>query len=130
MKNKTAGWVFFAEKDMLMAKTAIDYAELTGGVAFHCQQAIEKYLKAYLAEHDQATQKTHDLLKLYSEVKNIQDWGLDVDLFREISDIYVETRYPENISIKPDGLLPTTEDARRYLEFAQKVEDIFKELVK
>jgi hypothetical protein len=43
MKNDTAGWVFFADKDMLAAKTLIGYKELTGEVAFLCQQAIEKY---------------------------------------------------------------------------------------
>ncbi|MDR2577704.1 MAG: HEPN domain-containing protein [Chitinispirillales bacterium] len=129
MKNKTAGWFFFAEKDMLMAKTAIDYAELTGGVAFHCQQAIEKYFKAYLAQHDREIRKIHDLLKLYSEVKEIRDWGLDEDLLEDISKVYAESRYPGNIGIKPDGLLPTTEDAQRYLEFAQKVEAVFKVLV-
>ena len=43
MNDRTAGWVFFADKDILMAKAAIEHAELTSGVLFHCQQAIEKY---------------------------------------------------------------------------------------
>jgi HEPN domain-containing protein len=129
MKNNTAGWVFFAEKDMLTAKIIIDYAELTGEVAFHCQQAIEKYFKGYLAEHGKEIRKIHDLLKLYSQVKDIKDWNLDETLLRDISDIYVETRYPGNIGIKPDGVLPTPEDAKRYLEFATKIEAIFMELV-
>jgi HEPN domain-containing protein len=129
MKNDTAGWVFFAEKDMLTAKTIIDYAELTGEVAFHCQQAIEKYLKGYLVEHGKEIRKIHDLVKLYSQVKGIKDWNLDETLLRDISTIYVETRYPGNIGIKPDGALPSTEDALRYLEFAKKIEAIFMEEV-
>jgi len=43
MKNETEGWVFFANNDMLAAKTVIEHTELTGEITFHCQQAIEKY---------------------------------------------------------------------------------------
>jgi len=129
MKNDTAGWVFFADKDMLSAKTLIDYKELTGEVAFHCQQAIEKYFKGYLVEHGKEIRKIHDLVKLYSQVKGIKDWNLDETLLRDISTIYVETRYPSNIGIKSDGVLPSTEDALRYLEFAKKIEAIFMEEV-
>jgi HEPN domain-containing protein len=130
MKNKTGGWMFFADKDMLMAKAVVGNAELTGGVAFHCQQAIEKYLKAYLSEHDKEVRKTHDLLSLYSEVKSVHDWNLDEDMLKTISDIYIELRYPVNIGIKPDGLLPSIEEAQSYWEFAQKVEDVFRSLIK
>ena len=130
MKNKTSAWVFFADRDILTAKTIIDYTELTGEVAFHCQQAIEKYFKAYLVEHGKEVRKIHDLLSLYSEVKSIHDWNIDEDLLEVISKIYTESRYPGNIGMTPEGLLPTPEDARRYLEFALSVEAIFRELVR
>jgi len=129
MKNETSSWVFFAKNDMIAAETLIEHSELTGGVAFHCQQAIEKYFKGYLEEHGKEIRKIHDLLKLYLEVKRIQDWDLDEGLLEEISKIYTETRYPESIGIKPNGSLPTMEDARSYLEFAKEVEAIFMELV-
>jgi HEPN domain-containing protein len=50
MQNSTSNpsvWIFFADKDIMAAENLIDYEELTGEVAFHCQQAIEKYLKAF-----------------------------------------------------------------------------------
>ncbi len=130
MKNKTFGWVFFAEKDVIAASTLIDNAELTGEVALHCQQAIEKYFKAYLTENDRQIRKIHDLLKLYSEIKSIKDWNIDEILLEDISKIYTESRYPDDIGIKPDGLLPTQEEAQKYLDFAKKIENIFKDLVK
>jgi HEPN domain-containing protein len=129
MKNDTAGWVFFAKNDMLMAETLIERPELTGGVTFHCQQAVEKYFKGYLTENGKTFKKIHDLLKLYYEVKSLHDWDLDEGLLEKISEIYTETRYPEIIGMMPDGNLPTMEDARRYWEFAKKVEAIFIELV-
>jgi HEPN domain-containing protein len=129
MKNETSGWVFFANNDMLTAELIIDHAELSGEIAFLCQQAIEKYFKGYLAEHDKKIRKIHDLLVLYLEVKDIYDWNLNEGLLEEISEIYTESRYPENIGIKPDGQLPTIEEAKNYLEFTKKVEAIFMELV-
>jgi HEPN domain-containing protein len=120
MKNETAGWVFFANNDMLAAKTLIEHTELAGEIAFLCQQAIEKYFKGYLVEQGKDIQKIHDLLKIYLEVKDTHDWNLDVDLLEEISRIYTVTRYPGNIGIKPDGCLPTIEEARGYFDFAKK----------
>jgi len=134
MKNKTSGWVFFANNDMISAKTLMEYAEstraeLTGEVAFLCQQTIEKYFKGYLEEHGKEIHKIHDLLKLYLEVKSIHDWNLDENLLEEINKIYTVARYPGNIGMTPEGRLPTVEEAKSYLELAKKVEGIFTELV-
>ncbi|GBU21561.1 hypothetical protein R80B4_01457 [Fibrobacteres bacterium R8-0-B4] len=129
MKNETSGWVFFAKNDMLAAETLIERPELTGNVAFLCQQAIEKYFKGYLVEHGKYIQKTHDLSMLYSEVESIHDWNLDSDVLEEIGKIYTVIRYPGNIGMTPEGRLPTMEDARSYWEFAKRVESIFMELV-
>jgi len=129
MKNETSGWVFFANNDILTAELIIDHAELSGEIAFHCQQAIEKYFKGYLTEHGKKFKKVHDLLMLYSEVKSIKDWNLDEIMLRGISNLYTVTRYPGNIGMTPDGRLPTMEEARSYFELAKKVKAIFTELV-
>jgi HEPN domain-containing protein len=134
MKNKTAGWVFFANQDMISAKALTEYvestgSEITGEIAFLCQQAIEKFFKGYLVEHGKEPLKIHDLLALYSEVKSINDWNLDERVLEKISDLYTVTRYPRNISLITDGRLPTMEEAKSYLECAKKVEAIFTELV-
>ncbi|GBU23842.1 hypothetical protein R83H12_00461 [Fibrobacteria bacterium R8-3-H12] len=57
--------------------------------------------------------KIHDLVKLYSEIKNIKDWDIDEILLEDIGKIYTESRYPDDIGIKPDGLLPTQEEAQK-----------------
>ena len=129
MKDRTSGWVFFAERDVITANFLIDNDLLTGEVAFHCQQAIEKYFKAYLTEHDRQVRKIHDLIKLYSEVKGIKDWNINEDLLEDINKIYTESRYPDDIGIKPDGLLPTVEEAKSYLAFTLQIESTFKSLV-
>jgi HEPN domain-containing protein len=76
-KIKQNPWIFFADKDLMSAELLSTNAELTGEVAFLCQQAIEKYLKAVLFELKIPIQKTHNLLKLYKELKELKGWELD-----------------------------------------------------
>ena len=67
-----------------MAEAAMNDSRLTGQVAFHSQQTIEKYFKAYLTEFDFAFPKIHDLLKLYDFVKTVKDWNIDDKLLEEL----------------------------------------------
>ena len=65
MKRKTAQWVRKAEADLLLVKLAgAKKVELRDLICFHCQQAIEKYLKAVLQELGWAVPYTHDLTGL------------------------------------------------------------------
>ncbi len=128
MKDEAKSWDFFAENGILSARKLLDVPRLTGEVAFHCQQSIEKYFKAYLFKHNRQIPKIHDLLKLYGEVKKIQDWNLDEEKLIIIKELYTESRYPGDELVKQDGTLPTMEEAKSYLEFAEKVESIFKSL--
>ncbi len=42
-------WIHKAEHDLGMAELALENKpEYTDSICFHCQQAVEKYLKAYL----------------------------------------------------------------------------------
>lgn len=125
MQDKTKGWAYFAEIDIMMVETVLSNPMLTGQVAFHGQQAIEKYFKAYLTEHNVAFPKIHDLLRLYSSVKEIKDWNIDEAMLEKVSDIYTESRYPSNIGLIK-GLLPSVEVAREIYEFMKKIENIFK----
>jgi HEPN domain-containing protein len=59
------GWLRKAADDLRGAE--IDLAAtppLPGDAAFHCQQATEKALKAFLTWHDLPFRKTHDLAEI------------------------------------------------------------------
>jgi HEPN domain-containing protein len=59
MKKQVEDWVLLADNDLYAAEIIIkDDHPLTNIIAFHCQQAIEKYLKAYLIENDVPLIKT------------------------------------------------------------------------
>jgi HEPN domain-containing protein len=119
-------WMFFADRDLVAAEILVDREEVTGQVAFLCQQAIEKYLKAFLAENNVAVKKTHDLEKLYLEAKKIKDFNLDEIILEQLVTLYVEVRYPGNIGLLSDGTLPTQEKARSYLDFAKNAASVIK----
>ncbi len=120
-KQKPNPWIFFANNDLKAAKNLIHDVDLTGEVAFICQQAIEKYLKAFLFESKIPIQKTHDLERLYSEVKKIKDFGIDETLLLVIRNLYIESRYPTDIAFLEGDVLPSVEDAKSYLEFAKNI---------
>ncbi|MDR2704868.1 MAG: HEPN domain-containing protein [Planctomycetaceae bacterium] len=130
MKKLVNDWVFFAEKDIKNASIIIEEEDLTTIAAFHCQQAIEKYFKAYILENNKSLLKIHDLPKLYGIIKEIKDFEIDEDLLSSINETYIEDRYPGELGLLPGGM-PSIEQAKIFLEFAKEIEKkIKKELNK
>jgi HEPN domain-containing protein len=121
MKKQTEAWIGFAEKDLLAVSEIIENQDLTNIAAFHCQQAIEKYFKAFILENDKPLIKTHNLLALYGTVKTIIDIQFDEDLLSTVNDIYVETRYPGEIGLLDDSSMPTLEQANKFFALAKEV---------
>ena len=60
------GWLRKAESDRT-AIAALIHANSLDTACFHAQQAVEKYLKAYLIERDQSFAFTHNLSKLLAQ---------------------------------------------------------------
>lgn len=75
-------------------------------IAFHSQQAVEKYLKAFLVRHQLYFPKTHDIRQLLDLVKIVEPTMADVLRESEMLTPYsVETRYPDGAP----ALLPGAE---------------------
>jgi len=132
MKNETKNWLYFANNDIHMISDNINTEdpEATGAIAVFCQQAVEKFFKAYLIEHSVDFPKTHDLLNLYSKVKAIKDWGIDEIILASLNGLYIKTRYPSDIGVMPSGNMPTLEETKEFINFAKKIEMIFKDELK
>ena len=60
--DETRGWIERAQGDLRAAE--ICAPELPATALFHCQQAAEKYLKAYLTWNQKVFRKTHELREL------------------------------------------------------------------
>ena len=62
-------WVAKAKNDLLNADNNLRAEQIPyDTVCFHCQQAAEKLLKAYLTTHRQAAPSTHDLTLLLERI--------------------------------------------------------------
>jgi HEPN domain-containing protein len=124
MKKQVEDWILLADRDLKTAEIIIkDEDTLTNIIAFHCKQAIEKYLNAYLIEKDVPLVKTHDLLKLNGMIKAIKDLGIDKSKLTLINEVYIESRYPGDLGLLPEGL-PTDKQAEEFIEYAKEVKTI------
>jgi HEPN domain-containing protein len=98
-------WFQKAENDLLNVRNNLQaerYASDT--VCFHCQQAVEKYLKGFLAWHQVPFAKTHDLLELLKQVRQVTE--AEVQMLSShllLLDRYsVSVRYPQEYEDDPD----------------------------
>jgi len=91
----------------------------TDTVCFHCQQFVEKLLKALLTQNDIEAPKTHDLRRL---IQLAQPFAPELSLLFDMSDELtihgVETRYPGELrKIKKTEM-------RRVVKLAKRFHDI------
>lgn len=58
-------WILKAESDFkIVEKDIISQFPVTDVICFHCQQAVEKYLKAYLIYQNVVPERTHLIERL------------------------------------------------------------------
>jgi len=95
-------------------------------IAFHCQQAVEKYLKSYLIHLGLKVPKTHDLVYI-SEVID-QEEHIQKGWFDKISilaDYAIEIRYPDQtIELTDEEITEAIGIAKEFREIITKKLDI------
>jgi HEPN domain-containing protein len=111
-------WIEFAKNDLLVARELhLEKYFVYRAILMHSQQAIEKYLKAFLLFHNESIIRTHDLLILCKTCENYDQTFLS---FEEnltwVGVNYIQSRYPDNFE---DTDL---EDAKRALNIATEFE--------
>jgi len=110
-------WLFKALNDLLNADNNLKSEVVPfDTVCFHCQQAAEKLLKAYLVGNGEQYPLTHDLLLILEKILPI---NCEVDVLRDscaiLTPYAVEIRYPD------DWYMPSEKDAKEAREAANKV---------
>ncbi len=110
-------WLGKADSDLRTAQAALalDPPE-TETAAFHCQQAVEKCLKALLVAHDVDPPRVHDLAVL---LEMCADQGHDLTGFRaailDLNPFAVQFRYPS------EEVAPEEEEVQEGLETAESI---------
>lgn len=117
LKNYVGQWIEKAEEDLLVVHQLFN-AESTalGTIGFHCQQAAEKFLKAFLIYHSTEPERTHNLEFLLERCAGI-DPGFDgIDLMN-LTDYGVEARYPG------DFLEPSTGEIVEFMRIVVQIRE-------
>ena len=106
-----------AENDLINAKVLFESDKTTGdGICFHCQQAGEKYLKAYLAYNNKEIIKTHDISNILEDCRQI-----DTD-FAKMSEIKADKLTYYAVNTRYDDITePTSDDAKEPIYIAEQV---------
>lgn len=90
-------WVEKAEEDWLSAKWLLqDASPVTTPAAFHLQQAVEKWIKAYLVKNSISFERKHDLHYL-AELSHNDLLKHHTDIFDALTPFAVEIRYPGDL---------------------------------
>jgi HEPN domain-containing protein len=111
----TEQWLEKAEHDLMAAQLIIEIQPIILDIAcFHCQQAVEKYLKAFLVSQQQDFPKTHNLDILLKKCADIDALFEGIDLLN-LEDFAVRGRYPH------DSISPEMQETRQFYEIALAV---------
>lgn len=115
--KETQAWLEKALQDIQSAKWLLNSPDaLYNAVGFHCQQAAEKALKAFLTWHDEPFERTHSLVALVGKGLSFDQ---DLQELREAS----VTLTPYAVTFRYPGNLPelTLAEAERACTLAEKV---------
>ena len=116
MNELTAECVQKAEQDFSSADVLLHAGEvpLPDTACFHCQQCAEKYLKAFLQEHQIEFERRHNLMPLLDLCVSI-----DVDFSSIKSDLQTLDRYA--VIVRYPGITLDVETAESALDAAERV---------
>ena len=119
-------WISLSEYDLNTAE-AMFQAKRYLYVAFMCQQAIEKILKAgFVKEHEKTPPYTHNLLRLIKELPLLNEMANSgrMSVLEELNSYYIESRYTEDIDLltriltseKADWILKSTKELYQWIQ--------------
>ncbi len=116
-KKHIKEWFRKADHDLTSAHILIEEIDILDNVCFHCQQASEKYLKAYLVFKGEEVIKTHYLKHLQTVCAKF-DADFNAFDFKDLTRYASDVRYPDDFSDPP------LSDTQYYLETAEKVKEL------
>lgn len=124
MADESLTWFQFAEMDFQTAIYLYDnmYPPPREIICFHCQQAVEKFLKGLLINFGEEIIKTHDLTLLVNILQKFVDLSDDEKkICAKLSLYAVETRYPHQLEIQEQHVKAAVEDTKIIFERLKKI---------
>ena len=94
-RKQSQEWFERGSHDIETAQLLYDERGYADSIAYHIQQAIEKYLKGYLVLHGKKPPRIHELDTLLNHIGAFDDdFDGFFDLCEKASRYYIEDRYP------------------------------------
>ena len=128
-------WIIRGDHDLGTAKiTYLHIPEYLDTVTFHCQQAVEKYLKAYLIFQSTLFKFSHDLVYLLDLItQKDNDFYTYYDKISELQGYAVEIRYPnETIFLSEEQVekaMTIAKDVRDFVTNKMNIEIGFNDII-
>ncbi|MEG1008641.1 MAG: HEPN domain-containing protein [Clostridia bacterium] len=116
-------WIKKANKDVYAADIMNEAGNAEEIVCFHCEQAIEKLLKAYMIYKNEEILKTHNLNKLFLICSKYNDF-FSTYIHTNITEYAVEIRYPDSRDI------PSTDEVKETMKTMYIIINKINELIK
>ncbi len=113
-------WLNKAGEDMRAAELLLTHSDCYNVCAFHCQQTIEKALKAYLLVASDRLLDGHNLTWLCRQaLRYDKEFGTWLDESATLNRFYIETRYPTDLSftISPKRIQEIFKTAKEMYDF-------------
>lgn len=120
--NSPQEWRLLAERDLAVAEHLAKnmHPIPTEIVAFHCQQAVEKFLKGALVIYGDDPPYIHDLDKLCSQVEKHHSSFSNISIFcTTINYFSVQPRYDLGISLSEEDMHIVLLHTKQIKEFLQ-----------
>jgi len=112
LRDYIESWLEKADNDLATAQRLLDIKPMIlDNACFHCQQAIEKYLKAYLNYNGKETERTHNIIFLLSQAADFDAVFATIDAMN-INAYAVQARYPDFT------IIPDEDEAKAYYQLA------------
>ena len=120
MDNDLWMWFDFGDADLESAEHLLTMHRLRLEIiCYHCQQAVEKYLKGFLYYHGILPPKIHELDKLCHMCAEVDvRFEAIYDECEALSDYSIQPRYPHEMYLEERHMKKALEYARKIKEFA------------
>jgi len=128
MRKATESWIREAEEELSSASILLEHGKYKAA-CYHCQQSVEKGLKALILEKGDKPEKTHDIVEMLSRIQRLgYEVALPMDDAILLNSIY-KGRYPTDEGLLPQGE-PTKADANRVASAADSFLKSAREILK
>lgn len=116
LKGIVSQWLIKGDNDLRTAEYGLGADEpITDTICFHCQQAVEKYLKMYLVSKGDEPVITHNISILVTSCVRYEPVFKELGKYDFLTGYAVSLRYPD------DFYMPEVDEAREALAAAKEV---------